>query len=79
VISVILYKDETPLDIPEDLSLCLKDEPGAYEKFSKLKEGEQKRFIDWIYAAKKEETRIERIVATISKLLAGTSIQNIGQ
>lgn len=32
---------------------------------------EQKAFIDWIYDAKKEETIIERIASTITKLQRG--------
>ncbi len=34
-------------------------------------EGEQKAFIDWIYTAKKEETKVERIAETIKKIMKG--------
>ena len=68
-VRIILYKDNTPLEIPEELAVCLKDEPNAYEKFQQLAEGEQKAFIDWIYSAKTDETKVKRIIATIDKVL----------
>lgn len=73
-VKIILYKDENPLEIPNELVLCLKDEPLAYEIFVKLKEGEQKAFIDWIYSAKKDETKVERIATTIKKIINGEKI-----
>lgn len=73
-VKVILYKDDSPIEIPDELVLCLKDEPLAYETFVKLKEGEQKAFIDWIYSAKKDETKVERIAATIKKIIKGEKI-----
>lgn len=68
---IVLYKDNTPLDIPEELILCLTDEPNAYKKFQQLTEGEQKAFIDWIYSAKTDETKVKRITTTIDKVLKG--------
>ncbi|WP_140486092.1 YdeI/OmpD-associated family protein [Flavobacterium sp. GSA192] len=73
-VKVILYKDENPLEIPNELELCLKDEPLAYETFINLKEGEQKAFIDWIYSAKKDETKVERIANTINKVIKGEKL-----
>lgn len=73
-VKVILYKDDSPIEIPDELVLCLKDEPLAYETFVKLKEGEQKAFIDWIYSAKKDETKVERIAATINKITKGEKL-----
>lgn len=73
-VKVILYKDENPLEIPKELELCLKDEPLAYETFINLKEGEQKAFIDWIYSAKKDETKVERIATTINKVIKGEKL-----
>ena len=67
-VRIILYKDNAPFQIPEELVLCLKEEPGAYEKFLQLKESEQKAFIDWIYAAKTDETKLRRMAATIDKM-----------
>jgi len=73
-VKVILYKDDAPLEIPEELKLCLKDEPQAFETFTNLKEGEQKAFIDWIYSAKKIETKANRIASMINKILKGEKL-----
>jgi hypothetical protein len=70
-IHVILYEDTDPLEIPEELTLCLLDDPIAHHFFKSLKEGEQKQFIDWIYSAKKFETRINRISVTLNKSSKG--------
>lgn len=70
-VTVILYLDDTPVELPEELKLCLQNEPNAYETFCSYTDGEQKAFIDWIYSAKKEETKVERIVKTLKKLEKG--------
>lgn len=67
-VHVILYPDNLPVEIPDELRLCFLDEPNAYKIFLTYTDGEQKAFIDWIYSAKKEETKIERIAKTISKI-----------
>ncbi|AXY75252.1 hypothetical protein D3H65_15225 [Paraflavitalea soli] len=38
-------------------------------------EGKQKQYIDWIYSAKKEETRIERLAETINRLSRGLTLR----
>jgi len=68
-VKIILYADNTPTAIPEELLLCLDDEPKAKQAFLKITDGEKKAIIDWIYSAKKEETKIERIVKAINDLL----------
>lgn len=68
-VHVILYEDNSPIEIPEELHLCLVDEPQAYETFLSYNQREQKSFIDWIYSAKKDETRIKRIADSINKLI----------
>jgi hypothetical protein len=70
-VHVRLWADNDPVEIPEELLLCLMDEPGVYEAFLKYPEGEQKAFIDWIYEAKRDETRIDRIVKTMEKVGMG--------
>src|SRR5690606_8662093 len=50
---VILYPDDEPLEVPEEMMLCLKDEPKALKFFQSLTEAEQKHYIDWIYSAKR--------------------------
>jgi hypothetical protein len=70
-VHVILYADNNPIEIPEELKLCLQDEPKAYQTFLSYTDEETKVFIDWIYSAKKDATKIERIAITIEKLLKG--------
>lgn len=73
-VHVILYADNTPLGIPEELLVCLEEEPKAHEKFLSLRESEQKTIVDWIYSAKKEDTKIERIARIIDQLLKGNKL-----
>ena len=68
-VQVILYKEDAPIEIPSELKSCLLDEPNAYEKFTAYTQGQQKEFIDWIYAPKKVETKVARIVIVINKVL----------
>lgn len=64
-----LFNDESPLEVPDELLACLKMEPKAYQGFLRFPEGEQKAFVEWIYAAKRDETKVKRIAATIEKSL----------
>ncbi len=73
-IHVILFEDNTPLKIPKELTLCLKEEPKALKNFENLSDAEQKQYLDWIYSAKKEETKIERIATAINKLVKGEKL-----
>ncbi|MDX2174029.1 MAG: YdeI/OmpD-associated family protein [Bacteroidota bacterium] len=68
-VHVILYHDNEPLEVPEEMLLCLQDEPMALKFFNSLTESEQKLYIDWVYSAKKEETKIDRLAKAITMLL----------
>ncbi|MFY7735116.1 MAG: DUF1905 domain-containing protein [Bacteroidia bacterium] len=70
-VHIILFKDNEPLEIPEEMLLCLEEEPQALTFFNKLTESEQKFYIQYIYSAKKEETKIVRLAKTINKLVKG--------
>ncbi len=71
-VKVILFADESPLEIPEEIILCFENEPKkAYETFLGLTDGEQKAYLDWIYSAKKEDTKAERIVQMMDRLVKG--------
>lgn len=67
-IHVILYFDNEPLVVPDELLLCLQDEPEALQFFHSLNENEQHNFVKWIYAAKTDETKVERIAKTLASL-----------
>ena len=73
-VHVILYPCAFTVEIPEELQICLEDEPKALKTFLSYTKSEQKAFIDWIYASKKEETKIERIASTINKLVKGEKL-----
>jgi Domain of unknown function (DUF1905)/Bacteriocin-protection, YdeI or OmpD-Associated len=68
-IHVILYADNTSIEIPQEFLLCLEDEPAAKQFFFKLTQSEQSFYIKWIYEAKQEVTKIKRIAESITRLL----------
>lgn len=75
-VQVILYPDNLPVEIPEELQLCFLNEPAAFKTFMHYSVGEQRAFIEWIYSAKKEETKIERITKMISMLEKNKKLSN---
>lgn len=75
-IHVILFPDDEPMEVPDDLMLCMQDEPNALKFFKALSESEQKYYVDWIYSTKKEETKIERMAETVNRLLKGLKLHN---
>jgi hypothetical protein len=68
-VTVILYADNKPTAIPDELLDCLKQDLSAYETFLTYTDGQKKEFIDWIYAAKTDDKKVERIATTLDKLL----------
>ena len=68
-IHVVLYADNSPTEIPEEFLDCLKEEPIAHKEFLMLTDGQQKEYIDWIYSAKTDDTKVKRIAETINKLV----------
>ena len=67
-VHITLYEDKTPLIIPEELLLCMENEDGLLEKFENYNHGQKKAFIDWIYSAKTEQTKANRIAKTITMI-----------
>lgn len=70
-VCVLLYADaeDIPMAMPEDLLVCLQDEPEAYQTYQSYTETERKAFLDWIGAANQDEARVRRIAQTIDMLL----------
>jgi hypothetical protein len=68
-VEVTLYIDDDPVEIPVDLLACLEDEPKAHNFFNKLTDTDKQNYIDWIYSAKKDETRVMRMAKSIEKLI----------
>jgi hypothetical protein len=73
-VHVVLFTDEAPADILEDFLLCLEDNEDAYSNLLKCSDAEQRVFINHIYSAKKEETRIERIAQSLNLLEKGQKL-----
>ena len=67
-VRVTLFEDKSALEVPEDFMACLREEPKALAVFEKLTEGQRKLYVDWIYSARKEDTRVDRIVQAIERL-----------
>ncbi|WP_202619524.1 YdeI/OmpD-associated family protein [Flagellimonas algicola] len=68
-VKVVLYLDEDPIQIPEDIMECFRQEPASLLlTFQSFTEGQQKAYLDWIYAAKKEDTQADRIALMMHKL-----------
>ncbi len=70
-VHVTLYNDRTLLIIPEELLSCMEYEDGIFEKFDAYSNGQKKAFIDWIYSAKTEQVKADRIAKTIKMIQNG--------
>ena len=68
-VQLLLEADNSPMLIPEELLECLQDYPTEHQVFLSFTEGAQKAYIDWIYAAKTEATKADRIAKMLDKLL----------
>lgn len=73
-VHVILFADNEPFRAPKEFMDCLSDEPSALQFFSKLSGSEKKHYIEWIYSAKKEETKVDRISKSIERLARGMKL-----
>ncbi|MDR1761737.1 MAG: YdeI/OmpD-associated family protein [Bacteroidales bacterium] len=67
-VHIILYADNEPLEIPEEVRLCLQDDSKAWQFFNSLNESQQHNYIKWIYSAKTDQTKVDRIAKTLDKL-----------
>lgn len=68
-VHIVLYPDRDPTEIPEEFLLCLSEYPSAHKKFLTYTDGKQKEFIDWIYSAKTEETKVARFAEAINRII----------
>lgn len=68
-VRIVLFLDTSDLEIPTEILECFANEDAdLFKTFQGFTFGEQKAYLDWIYAAKKEETRIQRIVTMMERL-----------
>ena len=57
------------LPVKAEIIACFKNESKSlFQTFTSFTEGEQKTYLDWIYLAKTEETKANRIAAMMGKL-----------
>ncbi len=68
-VHVVLYAVNGPLEVPEELLSCLGDEPDALKFFQSLSESQRHNYVKWIYSAKGEQTKADRIAKAIDRLL----------
>ena len=71
IVHVILYADSSPVEIPDEIMVCLLESPNAHQFFLSLSESNQKYYIDWMCEPKRLETKIERMVKTMVRLEKG--------
>lgn len=71
---VLLYLDDSKFEIPKSILACFKeDDPIAFDLVQDLTDSNKKAMVDWIYAAKKEETKVERILTCIENIKKGNA------
>lgn len=68
-VKVQLQEDKKELEIDAELLSCLRDEPDAYARFSKLPPSHQRYYSKWITDARTDQTRADRIARTINGML----------
>ena len=77
LVHVKLYLDASPLVIPQELIDCLNEYPKAMEFYESLTQSEKRLYLNWVYSAKQEETKANRIIKMIDKLLLGKKMHEI--
>jgi hypothetical protein len=75
-VKIILFHDNDPTEIPQELLECLKEDPIAYKVFLSSTDGQQKEYIDWIYSAKTDNTKVKRIAEALNKLAKGERLKD---
>lgn len=72
-VEVVMEEDSEVrvVQVPEDLTWALANNPPAQDLFSKLSYTHQKEYVQWIEDAKRSETRQNRVKKTIDLLLKG--------
>lgn len=74
-VKVTLHVDESGLEIPVEIMECFKNEPPlAYQNFMSFSEGERKYYLEWINNSKREETKVQRIVEMMNRLIQGKKL-----
>jgi hypothetical protein len=73
LVQVVLYSDDAPPVIPDELMACFKNEPETtLQNFLNFPEGQQKAYLDWIYEAKTDKTGVNRILQMMERVQNNT-------
>ncbi|MDQ7950080.1 MAG: YdeI/OmpD-associated family protein [Pedobacter sp.] len=56
------------IEMPDDLEICLMDEPGLLAQFLDRPKSHQNYFINWLNSAKTEPTRTKRLVMIVNAM-----------
>ena len=76
-VSVLLYHDPREVRIPAEIIACFENEPAVVaETFAGLTPGERKAYLDWIYQARTEETRADRMARMMGRLERGLPLHD---
>jgi len=68
-VHVILYADNSIVEISQEIMDCFKNEsPSILKSFEALTQSQQKAYIDWIYQARTDETRAQRISEMMERI-----------
>ena len=67
--------DERTLDMPNDFDEALDAHVIARARFDKMSYSHQKEYVEWIEAAKKDETRARRIVKAVEQIAEGIPLK----
>ena len=67
-VQIILYADYLPTEIPEEFLWCLQDEPELFQNFMDFSDAERRDYLAWIYAAKTEQVKADRMASAIQKI-----------
>jgi len=70
-VKVILFADDLPIEAPEEFRECLSDSPAALENYKAISESEKRKYLNWIYSSKTEDTKVERLAVAIQLLEKG--------
>lgn len=74
-VKVVLYPDNSSLEIPGEILECFKNEPKQlFTTFRSFTEGKQKAYLDWIYDAKSDGTKAARIIKMMDRLTKRLSL-----
>jgi hypothetical protein len=68
-ITMILEEDKKEYQLDKELIICLKEEPDAFQKFSKLPRSYQNYYSKWAGSAKTPETKSRRIGIIINGMI----------